>query len=284
MALAVPAQRRCGFTFTPARRSPSWTWSPAAGRWAAVRTTASASEGSLRLSWNWPSPPLRCGSREHARSGSAEGRSMPGPGGSFSPARRWSSRGAGCLRLPPVRPAGTVRCSAPSPRASGRSHRVRHRCSWPSPGPTPVRPSPSARRPSASSGRLDHCAIRLRDPAVSRRQLRLVRAPDGIRSIRSRREIPCGTTGGDSAEGRCSAQVTSWASGERCSATSPGRRRPSIHRRNPGPRDAGEPRCGATWAQCRRDSPARSTSSCISRRCWVKKLVKCIPRRRARTA
>ena len=43
-------------------------------------------------------------------------------------------------------------------------------------------------------------------------------------------------------------------------------------------------RRGPAPAHLRRDRPARSTSSSINRRCWVKKLVKCMPRPRPRTA
>ena len=116
------AQRRCGFTSTPARRSPELDLVP--GRW----TVGGGANDGVRIGGlapaflNWPSP--RCGVArgERAGSGWAEGRSMPGPGGSSSPARRWSSRQRDAFVCHLCDRPERVRCSAPSPRASGRSH------------------------------------------------------------------------------------------------------------------------------------------------------------------
>ena len=119
--------------------------------------------------------------------------------------------------------------------------------------------------PVTEIGRLPGCAVQLGDGAVSRRHLQLVgeHGAHRVRDIGGRNRARCNGRGSARGEAPCSPRVISSRSAARCC---------TIGR---SPRAAAH-RIG--------DSPARSTSSSIRRRCWAKKLVKCIPRPRPRTA
>ena len=165
-------------------------------------------------------------------------------------------------RHPPPWP-WCARCSRPAPSRAARPRR-----SWPAwRARTPARSSRWS-APAPEIGRLPGCAVRLGDGAVSRRHLQLLREGGAhrLRDLGGRNRARCNGRWLRAGRACCSPTETCSRWAARCSTTA-------------------AQRGGVPFApHLIGDSPARSTRSSIRRRCWVKKLVKCIPRPRPRTA